>query len=279
MAVMKYSAAILTTMMLTGASLSAHAQIPVTDVGAIIQLVTEVNTLEQQLNTARQDLAQAQQQYQSMSGGRGMEQLLSGTVRNYLPTDAAQLQAALQGTGGSYALGADVRAAVATNAVLSAQQIAALAPAEQDAVQAARRDAALQQAVAQEALVRTSSRFASIQELIDAIARALDQKGILELAARINAEQGMLQNEQTKLNVLSEAVQGEEWARQQRARARDCRYRLSAKLARHGLVTSSAHIDNPPAHARGLLRGIQRVAQHATRDLRRRPDRASCRGA
>ena len=172
MAVMKYSAAILTTMMLTGASLSAHAQIPVTDVGAIIQLVTEVNTLEQQLNTARQDLAQAQQQYQSMSGGRGMEQLLSGTVRNYLPTDAAQLQAALQGTGGSYALGADVRAAVATNAVLSAQQIAALAPAEQDAVQAARRDAALQQAVAQEALVRTSSRFASIQELIDAIARA-----------------------------------------------------------------------------------------------------------
>ena len=58
--------------------------------------------------------------------------------------------------------------------------------------------------------MRTSSRFASIQELIDAIARALDQKGILELAARINAEQGMLQNEQTKLNVLSEAVQVEE---------------------------------------------------------------------
>ena len=83
-------------MILAGASLSAHAQIPVTDVGAIIQLVTEVNTLEQQLNTARQDLAQAQQQYQSMSGGRGMEQLLFSTVRKLLgQTDAAQLEAAL----------------------------------------------------------------------------------------------------------------------------------------------------------------------------------------
>jgi type IV secretion system protein VirB5 len=54
--------------------------------------------------------------------------------------------------------------------------------------------------------------------LIDAISRATDQKGILELVARIDAEQGMLQNEQTKLNVLSQAAQGGEWARRQRAR-------------------------------------------------------------
>jgi type IV secretion system protein VirB5 len=215
---LKDVAAMTAFLMLVGVPLSAHAQIPVTDVGAIIQLLTEVNTLEQQLNTARQNLAQAQQQYQSMMGSRGMEQLLAGTIRNYLPTNAAQLQAALQGGGGGYALGADVRAAVATNSVLSAQQIAALAPGEQDAVQAARRNAALEQAVAQEALANTSSHFASIQELIDAIPRATDQKGILELAARIDAEQGMLQNEQTKLNVLGQAAEGAEWARRQRAR-------------------------------------------------------------
>jgi type IV secretion system protein VirB5 len=205
-------------LMLSAVSFSAHAQIPVTDVGAIAQLLTEVNTLQQQLNTARQDLAQAQQQYQSMTGARGMARLLSGTVRNYLPTNATQLQAALQGSGGSFALGADVRVSVAANAVLSAQQLAALAPGEQDAVQAARRNAALEQSVAQEALARTSERFASIQQLIDAISRATDQKSILELAARIDAEQGMLQNEQTKLNVLGQAAQGAEWARRQRAR-------------------------------------------------------------
>jgi type IV secretion system protein VirB5 len=180
----------------------------------------EVNTLEQQLNTARQDLGQAQQQYQSTTGGRGMGQLLSGTVRNYLPTNWPQLQAAMQGQGGGFALGSDVRGTVATNAVLNAQQVAALSPGEQDAVLTARRNAALLEAISQEALVQTSNRFSAMQELIDAISRTTDQKGILELAARIDVEQGMLQNEQTKLNVLGQAAQGEELARQQRARER-----------------------------------------------------------
>jgi type IV secretion system protein VirB5 len=220
MAAMKFYPALLALLLLSAVSLSAHAQIPVTDVGAIAQLVAEVNTLAQDLNTARQDLAQAQQQYQSMTGDRGMQQLLAGTVRNYLPTNGPQLQAALQGSGGGYALGADVHGAVRSNAVLSAQQVAALSPDEQGALQEARSYAALQQAVAQEALVNSSNRFSAIQLLIDAIPQATDQKGILELAARIDAEEGMLQNEQTKLNVLGQAAQGGEWARQQRARER-----------------------------------------------------------
>lgn len=206
-------------MLLAGGPLSAYSQIPVTDVGAIIQLVTEVNTLEQQLNAARESLAQAQQQYQSMTGGRGMELLLAGTARNYLPTNAAQLQAALEGAGG-YPLGVGVSAAVSSNAILNPQQVMTLAPAEQESLQAARRNAALQQAVEQEALTNSSDRFAAIQELIDTIPRATDQKSILDLTARINAEQGMLQNEQTKLAVLVGAVQAAELVRQQRARER-----------------------------------------------------------
>jgi type IV secretion system protein VirB5 len=215
MSATKFSLVALAILLSNAASLPAHAQIPVTDVGAIMQLVMEVNTLEQQLNTARQDLGQAQQQYQSTTGGRGMGQLLSGTVRNYLPTNWPQLQAAMQGQGGGFALGSDVRGTVATNAVLNAQQVAALSP-----VLTARRNAALLEAISQEALVQTSNRFSAMQELIDAISRTTDQKGILELAARIDVEQGMLQNEQTKLNVLGQAAQGEELARQQRARER-----------------------------------------------------------
>ena len=126
MSATKFSLVALAILLSNAASLPAHAQIPVTDVGAIMQLVMEVNTLEQQLNTARQDLGQAQQQYQSSTGGRGMGQLLSGTVRNYLPTNWPQLQAAMQGQGGGFALGSDVRGTVATNAVLNAQQVAAL---------------------------------------------------------------------------------------------------------------------------------------------------------
>ena len=55
----------------------AAAQIPVTDVGAIVQLVSQLQALEQQVETARQQLAQAQSEFQAITGGRGMERLLA----------------------------------------------------------------------------------------------------------------------------------------------------------------------------------------------------------
>jgi type IV secretion system protein VirB5 len=74
------------------------------------------------------------------------------------------------------------------------------------------------QVMARQSLSATSDRFTAIQQLIDAIPRARDPKAIMDLQARISAEQGMLANEQTKLQVLHQAAQAEEWARVQRAR-------------------------------------------------------------
>src|SRR5258708_6623174 len=61
-----------------------HAQFAVIDVGAIVQMVQEVATLAQQLKTAENQLLQAQAEFQAMTGGRGMEGLVSGVNRNYL---------------------------------------------------------------------------------------------------------------------------------------------------------------------------------------------------
>jgi type IV secretion system protein VirB5 len=185
---------------------AAHAQWAVIDVGAIAQLVREVATLKQQLDTAQAQLSQANMALQTMTGTRGMQFLLAGTVRNYLPTSASQLTAALQGGGGGYpGLAFDVRAAINANTVLSPSQLATLSPADQQQIAAARQSAALRQALAQEALANSSARFAAIQTLIAAISTAQDQKAILDLQARISAEVGMLQNEQTKLQVLAQA--------------------------------------------------------------------------
>jgi len=206
-------------LLLIGFSLSAQAQIPVTDVGAIFQLVTQVQTLAQQLQTAEQNLAQAQQEYQSITGSRGMQNLLSGTNWNYLPSDWTTLQNTLNGAAGANgALGAGIQAAMTANAVLTTAQLAALSPEERAAVQAQRQAAAYRQALAQQALSTTSSRFASIQQLINAIPTATDQKGILDLQARIGAEQGMLATDQTKLQVLYQAAQANESATNQRTR-------------------------------------------------------------
>ena len=184
---------------------AARAQWAVVDVGAIAQLMQEVRTMTQQLLTAQAQLQQANATLQSMSGGRGMQLLLSGTNRNYLPTSSAQLTSAMQGSGSYPGLSLDVRNAVSANAVLTPAQLATLSPADQQRITAARQAAALRQALAEESLSNSSSRFAALQSLISTIGSASDQKAILDLQARITAELGMLQNEQTKLQVLVQA--------------------------------------------------------------------------
>jgi type IV secretion system protein VirB5 len=197
---------------------AARAQWAVIDVGAIAQLMQEVQTLRQQVLTAQAQLSQAENALATMTGNRGMQLLLSGTVRNYLPTSAAQLTAALTGGGAYPGLSSSVQASMSSNAVMTPSQLATLPPPAQQQVMADRQVIALRQAVAAQALSNSSSRFAAIQSLIATIPNAHDQKGALDLQARINAELGMLQNEQTKLQVLAQATEAMSAANSQRER-------------------------------------------------------------
>ena len=200
----------------------AHAQFAVIDIAAVNQLFSEVQQLQQQLATARSQLMQAQAEYQAMTGSRGMQSLLAGTVRNYLPPDWTTLQGVMQGTGagaGAYpALQADLTRAINANAVLTSQQLSALPAAAGQSVQAGRQSSALLQSLAHEALANSSQRFVALQQLIDTIGSATDQKSILELAARIAAEGGMLENERTKLDDLYQSTQADQWVNAQRTR-------------------------------------------------------------
>jgi type IV secretion system protein VirB5 len=198
---------------------AARAQWAVVDVPATIQLVQEVITAAEQLETLKSELQQAEQTLQSMSGGRGMQALLAGQNRNYLPANWSQLSALSPAGGGNYGgLSSTVQSLISGNAVLSPQRVATLAPADQQQIATTRQWVATNQAVSQSALANASQRFATLQGLIDAIPSATDQKGILDLQARINAELGMLQNEQTKLQVLSQALQAQEAAGRQQQR-------------------------------------------------------------
>jgi type IV secretion system protein VirB5 len=221
----------------------ARAQWAVVDAPAIVQLIQQVQNAEQQLATARNQLVQAQQALQTMTGARGMEQLLSGTVRNYLPSNWTQVSAA--------ATSPDTQSIVASNAVLSPQQLSAMPPAAQQMVQASRQWTGLQQAMSRQALANTSNRFASLQTLISAIPSAADQKGILDLQARISAELGMLQNEQTKLQILNQATQAQAAALEQQAREQ--------AVSGHGRFDS----------AHGILRHFLVMAQWSARGLHR----------
>lgn len=208
---------ILSTTLAGFAAAPARSLIPVIDVQALVQLVTQIRTMEDQLVTARNQLTQAQSTLQSMSGRRGMENLLSNTTRNYLPSDWNQLAAALQHTGSAYgALEQQVQTLIRHNAVLTDAQLATLTPAQRDLVNTRRQNAAALEGLTRAALANTSQRFAGLQQLVQAIGRATDQKAILDLQARIGAETGMLQNEASKLQSLYRISDAEERARAQR---------------------------------------------------------------
>jgi type IV secretion system protein VirB5 len=197
---------------------TAHAQWAVVDAPAIVQLIKEVQTTAQQLATAKNQLLQAEQALQTMTGDRGMEQLLSGTNRNYLPSNWTQVSGVLQGAGGFSSLSTDLQSVMSANAVLSPQRLANLPAGGQQLIQSERQWGAMQQALSHQALSSASNRFASLQTLISAISSAADQKGILDLQARISAELGMLQNEQLKVQILNQSTQAQQGSLRQQAR-------------------------------------------------------------
>jgi type IV secretion system protein VirB5 len=202
-----------------GAPKAAHAQFAVIDVASLAQLIQEYETLQQQLSTAENQLNQARSAYAAITGNRGMQLLLSGTQRNYLPTNWTQLSQVMSGRSGSYpALASNVSSLVSANAVLTPAQVAAMSPTQQAQLTAARQNPALLQATARTSLSNSSDRFASLQQLISAIGTAADEKASLDLNARIAGEQGMLQNESTKMQVLYQVAQSQEWARAQQVR-------------------------------------------------------------
>jgi type IV secretion system protein VirB5 len=185
------------------ASGASHAQFAVIDAASVAQLAEQSGRLAQELATARAQLLQLQTQYQSMTGSRGMQNLLAGSVRNYLPGSSEQLSAVQAGEGGMYGSLARAYAGnLQNNAVLTSAELNALPADARAEVQAQRAAVAMRQTLAQQALATTSARFGALQQLINALPSATDTKGVLDLQARIGAEQGMLLNEQNKLQTL-----------------------------------------------------------------------------
>ena len=219
MSLKAYPAVLLLAALALGSTVPAQAQFAVIDIASVTQLVNEVRQLEQQVATARSQLLQAQSEYAAITGNRGMQNLLSGTLRNYLPTDWTQLSQVMSGSSASFpALASSVSSLVSSNAILTASQVASLSPSQQALLAAARQNPALLAAMSQTALANSSGRFAELQSLISAIGTASDQKASLDLTARVTAEQAMLQNEATKLQILYQVAQSQEWARVQRVR-------------------------------------------------------------
>ncbi|MDM0108028.1 type IV secretion system protein [Variovorax sp. J22R24] len=210
------------------APMQARAGIPVIDFAALGNLMQQLTYWQQQISAMQrqydqlvQSNGQLSQTYSAMTGTRGMEQLLpaSNLARNYLPSTYGDLMNIVNAPSTGYAgLANQVQAIMKANNVLSTSQMDALSPDMRRIVEQGRQASAMLNGMTQTAYQNTSQRFSALQQLVDRIGTAKDPKAIQDLQARIQAEQNMLTNEQTKLQSLYQIAKAEDAAQQLRTR-------------------------------------------------------------
>lgn len=197
--------------------LPAAAQIPVIDPAAIAKQIEQIVELKSQLETAKGQLTQLQSLHGSLNKLTNMGDiaaLLSNpAVRQALPKDFGQLEAALTGRG---------TGELGSRAETYRQENEVYARAGDDFYAAATRRAQLanagQVSVAQQVYEAASRRMDGLEELRRQIGQSEDPKTTLDLQARIGTESAQLQNEILKMQALQLLQQAEVQTREQRQR-------------------------------------------------------------
>jgi type IV secretion system protein VirB5 len=182
-------------------TLDIHAQgIPVFDAKGVAQALETVSQLKQQLSTL-------QQQYNAIIGTRNLGDILNNpALRQYLPSDWANIydqvkSGKYQGISGAATAIKDMEKLYSNN---TGQQRV------YDTV-------ATNKAMTQEAYKNAMARLDNIQSLMQKINTTQDTKAAADLQNRLSAENAMIQNEQTRLNLMFQLQQAEEkLAEQQR---------------------------------------------------------------
>lgn len=205
----------------------AKAGIPVFDAAAVGNAILQVRAwgeqytqMVQQLTELRNQYAQLQTTYQSMTGGRGLATLLNGVAdqaaRRYLPEQAAELDSLLgQAMAGYEPLQAAIRE---TRAMVSSMPAGTFrdGTAALNALQFKINSMASQQAFGKAAYTAAAQRTRDIEALISASGGANDPKAIAEMQTRIAAQQALLQNESAKLQAMAYMQAAEQQVNEQR---------------------------------------------------------------
>ncbi len=218
---------------LIGTGGNAYAGLPVFDGSALSNSVSswaaqaanmakQLTELQKQYQTMQQQYQQLQQTYHSMSGIRNMGDIANNpALRKYLPPDYQQVLKLGTGvTNGNYGT-----LDGAVNGMKQASKILDITETRIDpnsatgkAYQDAQNQAAVNRVLAEESFRQSGSRIDDLQQLLNKVNNAPDDKDIQDLQARIQAEQVMLQNEQIRLASLAQLAQSQRDIATQQAR-------------------------------------------------------------
>lgn len=214
---------------------TAQAQQIVHDPTSYAQLVREAQTALQQLEQLREQVRQGEQLFDSLNDLSDVNALARELglpeVRNPLP-DLRSLRAA--GDGDLSALGAlaaradTIRAETRVYTPPPAGDVPEVDRYYREALERSGARTARDLAVGEAVSAAADQRLAGLEALREALDTAPNARAVMDLEARLSAEQALIQNEQVRLQGLAltqaaEARLEEQRARERAAAARDAR--------------------------------------------------------
>lgn len=175
--------------------------IPVIDVAHIAETVMQYQEMIKQLETLNSQLNQAKQQYESLTGGRGMANLARST--GAIPKNWQETLASMQ-NGELGDLSKQIRE---TASLLDEDFFADVDEAIKDSLDKSMSGYTDQQALNQSFYDTATTRAQKMESLANQIDSASDMKAISDLQARVAVEQAQLTNELIKMQSLNQIAQ------------------------------------------------------------------------
>ena len=171
--------------------------------------VAEISKMVEQINHLKMQYDQLQQTYTAMTGTRNLGDVLNNPLlRNYIPAGWKDVYSSIKDGGYAGLTGAG-KAIRDSNKVFDI--CAGIAdPTARKACERQTVKAAQDAAFTTEAYDKTKDRLKQIEDLMRMVNTTTDQKGALEAIARLQAEQAMIQNEMTRIQLYKMLAETEE---------------------------------------------------------------------
>ncbi|WP_300178660.1 P-type DNA transfer protein VirB5 [uncultured Aliivibrio sp.] len=206
---------------------SAHAGFPTSvliDIPATLhqfqnmgQMLKEYATMLDQLNEMQRQLQQMEREYNSMTGTRGLGNILNNPAfSKHLPDNWQTVLSNIRYNGYDGLSGAAQALRDASRIIDACEYIEDRA--ERRNCEALAVKPAQDQEYASNAYKTSYDRQEQIESLMKKIDQTRDPKAIAELSARIQAEQALIQNDQNKLAMYQATTQAEDRLLQQQQR-------------------------------------------------------------
>jgi type IV secretion system protein VirB5 len=192
----------------------ANAQgIPVMDIDSIIQSILSVLQSLQQIENQIAQIRQYESQLKALSGMRNLGQVLnSPLLQNYVPANAMTIVSSIESGGYSGLSGT-------AKGLRDARMTYNCLDKEGDArtnCQSVLAQPYQQKAFMEDAMTAARGRISQIQSLMGQIDATVDPKGVAEIQARIEAENALIQHEQTQITMAKGVADAEERIQQSR---------------------------------------------------------------